>query len=142
MKAHYSKILLFIVSLTVLPFLLSTTCLKEDEEITVIFYTYHGYSNFIDKGESVKFQADVSGGTGDYSYAWYFSGGSPDYSYEHFPEITYWNSGSYNVSLSIIDGDGNSKYETKSNYITVYSTSNDPNNINPYYEEIEADEEY
>jgi len=143
MKTFTSKMLILILSLTVLPFLLSTTCLKEESDPEIVdFYPDTGYSTFIYEGDDIRFHVEVTGVSGYHYFIWVFEGGDPErYEYSD-PLITYWNEGTYTVSVRVITDAGASTWLIKNNYITVYSTSNDPNNINPYYEEIEADEEY
>ncbi len=144
MKPFYSKILLFIVSLTILPILILTTCdLKEKAEPEIVdFYPNPGYSTFIYEGDQISFHVEITGFSGYHYFIWEFEGGDPeDYMYTD-PLITYWNEGTYDVSVAVAVGVLVSPKLTKNNYITVYSTTNDPNNTNQYYEEIEEDEEY
>jgi len=71
----------------------------------------------IPEGNSINF-TDQSTGTPT-TWTWTFTGGTPaTYSGKVPPPIYYNTAGSYNVSLTVINGDG-SDTETKTNYITV-----------------------
>ena len=65
-----------------------------------------------------NFNQALSGGTSTYS--WSFPGGTPSSSTDANPTVTYANTGSYNVSLTVNNG-GSSDTETKNNFINVKS---------------------
>ena len=68
------------------------------------------------------------------NYEWYFGDGS--YSNEENPAHNYLNPGTYNVSLTIYEGD-ESLTETKFDFITVYVNS--PSGLTAYVEDNEND---
>ncbi len=72
-------------------------------------------------GTRVQF---VNGSVNATSYLWSFPGGTPDSSTEVEPFIQYLNPGTYDVSLTAINSDGNDT-QTRENFITVV----DPNSI-------------
>lgn len=63
--------------------------------------------SYSQQGREVSFMANVSGGDGDYSYAWDF-GTQDGMSTETAPSYTYANEGNYLVSLTVTDGKGES----------------------------------
>lgn len=71
----------------------------------------------IPAGEEVSF-TDMSYG-GPISWEWSFEGGTPAISTEQYPVVSWNEEGSFDVSLTVYDGDGNSNIITKENYITV-----------------------
>ncbi len=70
----------------------------------------------VEEGEKVKFKDATKGGGLDYS--WTFEGASPPVSNEINPEVTYYNEGSYKVTLKVSNAKGED-IVTKENYITV-----------------------
>jgi len=67
------------------------------------------------EGESINFNDQSNGPT---SWEWIFEGGSPETSTLQNPVIEYFNSGIYDVTLTVTDGT-NSATLTKEDYITV-----------------------
>jgi len=55
------------------------------------------------------------------SYSWSFPGGTPSTSTAENPVVTYSSVGTYNVSLTVDDGSGNTDTEIKTDYITIVS---------------------
>lgn len=78
-------------------------------------------------GATVQFNDMTTGGTPT-SWAWTFSGGTPASSSQQNPVITYNTPGTYDVSLTVDDGNG-SVTKTISNYITVTSAPAQPSVI-------------
>ncbi len=62
----------------------------------------------INEGETVTFQATVSGGTAPYTFQWDFGGGATNSDVEDPGSITFSNEGSYNVTLTVTDNNGGS----------------------------------
>ena len=56
------------------------------------------------------------------TYYWSFPGGEPSNSYDENPIVTYNNSGSFNVSLSVSNGAGTA-YQTINNFISVFDSN-------------------
>ncbi|WP_228730164.1 immune inhibitor A domain-containing protein [Shewanella sedimentimangrovi] len=69
-------------------------------------------------GATVNFSANVSGGTGSYSYAWDF-GVSGATSNLRNPSYSYAASGTYTVSLTVSDGGGNNVTVTRSVTVSI-----------------------
>ncbi|GIU20585.1 immune inhibitor A domain-containing protein [Shewanella sp. MBTL60-007] len=69
--------------------------------------TLNATISYSQQGREVNFSADVSGGDGNYSYAWDF-GTQDGLSTEAAPSYTYASGGNYLVSLTITDGNGES----------------------------------
>ena len=69
--------------------------------------------------EKVEFQADVDGGTQPYSYEWQFGDGET--SNDAAPTHAYKTAGNYDVSLKVIDDEGNSDTTTRDDYILISS---------------------
>lgn len=69
-------------------------------------------------GGSVNF-TDLS--TAATSWSWIFEGGNPAFSTDQNPTVTYANTGTYNVTLTVSDGIGYSSI-LKEDYITVLTT--------------------
>lgn len=82
----------------------------------------------ITQSNSVNF-TDTStvapGGQAITSWTWSFAGGTPTSSNSQNPSVTYNQTGSYNVSLTVANPSG-SDTETKTNYINVVSSSASP----------------
>jgi hypothetical protein len=71
----------------------------------------------LERGEEVWFEAIIAGGFQPYSYKWDFGDGST--STEGYSQHVYKSSGSYTVTLTVIDDKGNTDTETRDDYITV-----------------------
>lgn len=56
------------------------------------------------------------------TYYWSFPGGEPSNSYDENPIVSYNNSGSYNVSLSV-SNDAGTAYQTINNFISVFDSN-------------------
>ena len=69
----------------------------------------------IHSGESVNFQAQVSGGTAPYTYSWDFDGAAKSSTLKDPGSITFNKIGIYNITFSVTDTDGT----TKNSSITV-----------------------
>lgn len=74
-------------------------------------------SKDVNKNDSVQF-TDTSS-RNPVSWSWSFPGGNPSLSNSQNPTVTYSNSGSYDVTLSVTNSDGSTKQITRSAYITV-----------------------
>lgn len=72
-------------------------------------------------GTRVQF---INGSTNATSYQWTFPGGTPESSTEVEPFIQYLNPGTYDVTLTAINSEGNDT-QTRENFITVV----DPNSV-------------
>lgn len=70
-------------------------------------------------GSTVNFTDESTGAD---SYEWTFEGGTPSSSTDQNPSITYNTAGIYDVTLEITNLGGNTKTETKVDYITVLET--------------------
>ena len=68
-------------------------------------------------GEKIQFSSHISGGFSPYSYEWDFGDGNT--STNKAPTHTYKTAGSYTVSLTVTDDEGNTDIQTRSEYITV-----------------------
>ncbi len=68
-------------------------------------------------GEVVKF-ADLSQGA-PVKWQWVFPGGTPSASTEQNPQVYYKEDGTYNVSLEVIDAQGNKSAVTREGFVTV-----------------------
>ncbi len=72
----------------------------------------------VSAGGSVNFQDESFGNP--VSWSWHFPGGSPASSSVKNPQqIVYHNTGSFDVTLTVTDSDGNQESLTKENFITV-----------------------
>ncbi len=69
-------------------------------------------------GSSVNFTSTSTGSPT--SYSWTFTGGSPSASSSQNPTVTYNTPGTYNVSLTVSNANGNNT-STQNGYITVYA---------------------
>jgi outer membrane protein assembly factor BamB len=67
-------------------------------------------------GNPIQFMGGAYGGSPDYSWCWDF--GDNETSYDKNPIHTYENLGSYTVTLSVIDGEGNISIDTTYTYIS------------------------
>lgn len=65
------------------------------------------------------------------AWSWTFEGGTPSTSNEQNPTVTYADLGTYDVSLTVTDGDGNSDTKTSTDIVVVSSETDLPNII-PY----------
>jgi hypothetical protein len=74
-------------------------------------------SRNVNKGDDVWFEAIIAGGFQPYSYEWDFGDGTN--STESNPRHVYKASGSYTVTLTVIDDKGNTDTEIREDYITV-----------------------
>ncbi len=92
----------------------STSCGANNAPLTSNFYAS---ITQIDPGQSVQFTNLSSGNP--ISYQWTFSGGTPATSNLANPVVTYSNSGSFQVTLSITNATGEIHSVTKNNFITV-----------------------
>ncbi|MEW7278729.1 GEVED domain-containing protein [Aquimarina sp. 2201CG1-2-11] len=70
----------------------------------------------VEEGDKVRFKDATTGG--GLNYSWTFEGASPPVSNEINPEVTYYNEGSYKVTLKVSNAKGEDIL-TKENYITV-----------------------
>lgn len=73
----------------------------------------------INEGQSVNF-LDLSSAN-PVSWSWTFEGGVPATSTSQNPTVSYATIGSYDVSLTVTDAGGNTRTETKTDYIQVVS---------------------
>lgn len=82
----------------------------------------------INQGESINFQATVTAGNAPFTYSWDFDGGAANVTVEDPGEITFDTTGTYVVSLTVTDDDGDSDSavvtitvkETATNDLLVY----------------------
>ncbi|WP_296619667.1 alpha-amylase family glycosyl hydrolase, partial [Marivirga sp.] len=77
-------------------------------------------SNFAIPGEAIQF-TDLSNGNPT-AWEWNFPGGTPATSTEQNPVIRYTNEGSFDVSLSIQNADGEMETKVFENFITIGNT--------------------
>lgn len=77
-------------------------------------------SNFAVPGEVIQF-SDLSNGN-PVDWEWSFAGGTPNSSTEQNPVISYANEGSYDVSLTIKNAEGETVTKTFENFITIGNT--------------------
>ncbi|ADR21963.1 hypothetical protein MATR_04020 [Marivirga tractuosa] len=77
-------------------------------------------SNFAIPGEVIQF-TDLSNGN-PASWEWSFAGGTPSSSAEQYPVVSYANEGSFDVSLSIQNADGESETKVFENFVTIGNT--------------------
>jgi PKD repeat protein len=68
-------------------------------------------------GDKIQFIPDVVGGFAPYSYVWDFGDGKT--SNEANPRHEYNKPGSYTISLTVTDDRGNTKMQTRNDYITI-----------------------
>lgn len=89
-------------------------------DVNSIISDFSASSTNISEGESVTF-TDLSQ-CNPITWEWTFDGGDPSsYSGQNPPDINYYNSGTYNVSLTVSNANSDEDTETKSSYITVDS---------------------
>lgn len=107
----------FLCSLMISFSVFLTHCSQDEEEIPVIITADFMASQLaVEEGGSVDF-TDLS--TGDpASWSWAFEGGEPATSSEQNPTVGYSAAGTYEVSLTVSNGDAEAT-ETKAGYITV-----------------------
>jgi hypothetical protein len=74
-------------------------------------------SRTIKQGEKIRFDPEVSGGFGPYSYKWDFGDGET--STDSNPIRAYKSDGTYTVTLTVTDDRGNMELSTRTDYITV-----------------------
>jgi PKD repeat protein len=97
--------------------LFSTSCNKEDDEVTVVITAdFTADQITMQEGGSINF-TDLSSGDPT-SWSWVFEGGEPASSTEQNPTVSYSLPGTYEVSLTVSNGDAEDT-ETKAGYITV-----------------------
>ncbi len=87
----------------------------------------------VDTSPSVSFN-DLS--TGDpviNSWSWTFPGGTPATSTSPNPTVTYSSAGIYDVTLQVCNGNAECDVITLTNYITVISAANCPNDCHPTF---------
>jgi PKD repeat protein len=100
----------------------------QDDETTIqniqlqpiedIMANFHADKIAVATGEGVNFFDDSYGDI--VSWSWSFPGGTPSTSNEQNPQnIKYFETGTYSVSLTVADGQGNEQTLTKENYINV-----------------------
>ena len=70
-------------------------------------------------GDTIYFNAAVSGGFAPYNYKWDF--GDKTTSTDETPGHTYGSTGKYTVTLTVTDDKGNTTADTRTDYITVES---------------------
>lgn len=70
-------------------------------------------------GSTVDFTDMSSGAT---TWSWTFEGGTPSTSTDQNPTVTYSTTGTFDVSLTVTDGQGGSESENKYDYITILDT--------------------
>ena len=91
------------------------------------------------KGDGFEFESNtyntpVSSITG---YEWTFEGGTPSSSTEQNPSVTYMQTGTYDVSLTVTNNSGSNTI-TKSNYVTISSVNAEM--TGPYFQNFESEE--
>lgn len=89
-------------------------------------------SNFAIPGEVMQF-TDLSNGN-PVSWEWSFPGGTPTSSTEQNPVVSYANEGSFDVSLTIQNADGETETKLFENFITIGNTDTYWWNENVFYE--------
>ena len=72
------------------------------------------------EGSSINFY-DISEGNAT-SWSWSFPGGTPSSSTAQYPTVTYNTAGTYSVSLTATNAFGAGNTETKTGFITIYSS--------------------
>lgn len=77
-------------------------------------------TNTVKTGQTMRFDAEVSGGFTPYSYAWDF--GDDRTSTSQSPTYKYDSRGSYTVTLKVTDDKDNTAEQTRKDYITVTSS--------------------
>ena len=73
----------------------------------------------VDAGETIWFEADITGVFAPYTYEWDFGDGET--STDQRPGHSYQASGDYTVTLTVTDDRGNTDTEIREDYITVLS---------------------
>ncbi len=107
----------FLFTLVISLSLFSTSCNKEDDEVTVVITAdFTADQITVQEGGSINF-TDLSSGDPT-SWSWVFEGGEPASSTEQNPTVSYSVPGTYEVSLTVSNGDAEDT-ETKAGYITV-----------------------
>ena len=108
---------LFFFSLAISFVLFSTSCDEDDDAISMIITADFTANQFaLEVSGSIDF-TDLS--TGDpTSWSWTFEGGDPASSTEQNPTVSYSVAGTYEVSLTVTNGNAEAT-ETKAGYITV-----------------------
>ena len=107
----------FLFALVISLSLFSTSCNKEDDEVTVVITAdFTADQITVQEGGSINF-TDLSSGDPT-SWSWVFEGGEPASSTEQNPTVSYSVPGTYEVSLTVSNGDAEDT-ETKAGYITV-----------------------
>jgi len=108
---------LFFFSLIIIFSLFSTSCDQDDDVVPATITADFTANQFVlVEGDSIAF-TDLS--TGDpTSWSWTFEGGEPASSTEQNPTVTYAVAGTYEVSLTVSNGNAEDT-EVKAGYITV-----------------------
>ncbi len=84
---------------------------------------FHANNTIVAPGGSVTFTDDTWGAYLN-SWTWTFEGGTPATSSQQNPMVTYANAGTYDVTLTVTNEDGQVETITKENYITVRESYN------------------
>jgi len=92
---------------------------EEECLATVDFYIPNGSSCI---NSEVQFVNNSYNSGENPTYYWSFPGGEPSNSYDENPVVTYSNSGSFNVSLSVSNEAGTA-YQTINNFISVFDSN-------------------
>ncbi|MFC1945757.1 DUF4349 domain-containing protein [Chloroflexota bacterium] len=69
-------------------------------------------------GENIRFMSELIGGSAPFSFTWDFGDGETSHS-EVFVEHAYKSAGTYTVSLTVIDDNGNQAAKSRQDYISV-----------------------
>ena len=77
----------------------------------------------INQGQSVNFLGSVSGGVGPYSYFWTFDGAAVGSLAQNPGSIVFNNMGEYEVTFTVVDGNGHTSYDTM--FVEVLSSDQD-----------------
>jgi PKD repeat protein len=95
----------------------ATSSIAVDLEQSKLSLEFTATSRTIKAGDSVTFQANLSGGFSPYSYEWDFGDGAT--STEEMPVHKYRNDGTYTVKLTVTDDRGGTVDQTREDYISV-----------------------
>jgi len=137
MKNLFTLLRVLTLNLLFLTFIpLTESCVKKedtsdlDSDFTTVPPTTAARN--IQAGETVVFQDLTTGGTAPYDITWRCPGGGPSQIGGDNPQILYQTEGSYDVSLVVVDADGNIDTELKIGYITVSSGTPDKSISDPF----------